>query len=50
MSYKKAWEEYKETIQQSAYMQRLSLEHDEKVFKEGFEYGIKYAENEKSKI
>jgi hypothetical protein len=42
MDYKKAWEEYKETLQQSAYMQRLTLEHDEKVFKAGFECGMQH--------
>jgi hypothetical protein len=45
MSYKKAWEEYKETLQQSAYMQRLSLEDDKRMFQAGFEYGMNHFSN-----
>lgn len=40
MNYKKDWEEYKETIQGSEYMQRLSLKNDEKMFMRGFEMAL----------
>lgn len=43
MEYRKsneAWEEYKETVQTSAYMQKLSLKEDEKLFKAGFEKAL----------
>jgi hypothetical protein len=38
MDYKTAWNKYVETIQSSAYMQRLTLANEEKLFKAGFEY------------
>ena len=40
MEYKQAWEEYKETIQSSIYMQKLSLKEDEKIFKAGFDKAL----------
>lgn len=42
MDYKKAWEEYIETIQSSTYMQRLTLANEEKLFKAGFEYASNF--------
>lgn len=36
----KCWEEYKETLQESAYMSRLNLKQREKDFKEGYKTAI----------
>jgi hypothetical protein len=36
----KYWEEYKESLQQSAYMSRLNLTQREKDFKEGYKIAI----------
>lgn len=36
----KYWEDYKETLQESAYMSRLNLKQREKDFKEGYKTAI----------
>lgn len=48
MKYKginEAWEEYTETVQTSAYMQKLSLKEDEKLFMQGYMRGFEAAHN-----
>lgn len=40
-----AWEKYLEDNQKSAYMQRLSLKEDERLFMEGFKSGFEAASN-----
>lgn len=48
MKYKginESWEEYKKTVQSSAYMQNLSLKEDEKLFMQGYMIGFEAAAN-----
>ena len=39
----KAWEDYKETLQQSAYMERLNIKQRELDFREGYMRGFQIA-------
>ena len=52
MEYKKineSWEEYKEQIQSSNYMQRLSLKRDEELFREGYMRGYEVVKKFKNR-
>lgn len=45
-----AWQKYLEDNQKSAYMQRLSLKEDQRLFMEGYMRGFEMAQKDKTEV